>query len=311
MMKSVAYTILFLAVLSGTATNVQNVLAESPANVTQADSVIQVWPEQPPTWTAPSESQRDTSTPESRQVGGKDVVRLGYVSTPEMHVYHAKNTEKSETVIVVCPGGGYSILAWDLEGTEIAEFLREIGVTTVVLKYRVPTREESQSWKAPVQDIQRTISMIRSGAVAGLEPKRVGVLGFSAGGNASARAATATERFYSPIDSNDSAGFSPDFAVLVYPAWLVEKENPTKLLDEIRVTESTPPIFFAHARDDRIDCLNSVTMFSELQKYKQNASLHVFAQGGHGFGARPVGNATDAWPELLENWMRDQEWIGK
>ncbi|WP_372721609.1 alpha/beta hydrolase [Novipirellula sp.] len=288
--------------------------AETPAAVAAAataspDAIVNVWPSEPPAWTPPSEAEKDTSDENSRQVAGKYVTRIGNVSTPQLYVYHPKADVKSDTAIVVCPGGGYSILAWDLEGTEIAEWLQEIGVTAVVLKYRVPTRSEDENWKPAVQDIQRAISMVRSGVVEGVSAKRVGVLGFSAGGNASARSATASKRYYDAIDDHDAANYVPDFAVLVYPAWLVEKDDTSTLIDDIQVTEKTPPMFFAHARDDRISCLGSVTLFTELQKHGINAALHVFGSGGHGFGSRPNDQQTDAWPELLTLWMRDLKWI--
>lgn len=271
--------------------------------------VVQIWPGEPPQWNAPDQAEHDTSDADSQSVAGRPVIRLGFVSKPELHVYRANSLKQSDTAVVVCPGGGYSILAWDLEGTEIAEWLQGIGVTAAVLKYRVPTRDEEEKWLPPVQDIQRSISLIRSGAVKGFKPARVGVLGFSAGGNASARAATAPKRFYEAVDESDEASATPDFAVLIYPAWLVEKEEPTKLIDDVKVTDQTPPMFLAHAFDDRITCLGSVTLFSELQRRNIAAALHVFAGGGHGFGARISGTADDHWPSLCESWMRDSGWL--
>ncbi|NND96894.1 MAG: prolyl oligopeptidase family serine peptidase [Pirellulaceae bacterium] len=278
---------------------------------TTSVAVVPVWPSDPPAWTPPTQSERDTSGPESNQVAGKSVIRLGNVAKPELHSYPAGGDHVSDTTIVICPGGGYSILAWDLEGTEIAEWLQQIGVSSVVLKYRVPTRDEGEKWLAPVQDIQRTISLLRNGAVDGIPGKRIGVLGFSAGGNAAARSATAKKRYYEAVDESDEANYLPDFAVLIYPAWLVHENEPTKLIDEIEVTDSTPPMFFAHARDDRVTCMSSVTLFSELQKRNIAASLHVFGGGGHGFGARENSMAEDNWPMLCEAWMRERGWLDK
>ncbi len=283
--------------------------ANDPALTPTTDAIVNIWPNNPPAWTPPTQAEGNTSNAKSRNVAGRPVIRIGNVAQPQLHVFHAKAELKSDTTIVVCPGGGYSILAWDLEGTEIAQRLQDIGVTAVVLKYRVPTGGEDERWKAPVQDIQRSISMIRAGAVQGVPNTRVGVLGFSAGGNASARAATASQRMYEAMDVNDQQDFVPDFAVLVYPAWIVEKDNPSKLIDDIKVTDHTPPMFFAHARNDGITCLGSVTLFSELQKRGINSALHIFGSGGHGFGSRRNDQETDAWPELLTLWMRDLEWI--
>jgi endo-1,4-beta-xylanase len=273
--------------------------------------ILPVWPGEPPSWSVPDQPEHDTSKPDSEQIAGRPVVRLGYVSKPELHVYRAKGDTKSETAVIVCPGGGYWILAWDLEGTEIARWLQSIGITAAVLKYRVPTQQEEQKWLPAVQDLQRSISLIRSGAIDGFTAEKVGVLGFSAGGNASARTATASKRLYAPVDDADQASPTVDFAVLVYPGSLVDEDEPTRLIDDIQVNDRTPPMFFAHARDDRVSCLGSVTLFTELQRRNIAAALHVFAGGGHGFGARIQGAASDQWPDLCAAWMRDQGWLNK
>lgn len=275
-----------------------------------ADQVISIWPDSPPQWDAPDESEQDTSGPDGGRVADKPVIRLGFVSKPELHVYRPNNNG-SDTAVLICPGGGYSILAWDLEGTEIAQWLQGIGVTAIIVKYRVPTRRSSVKWLAPVQDIQRSISLCRSGAIEGVTPKRIGVLGFSAGGNASARVATASKRHYAVVDKHDQANPKPDFAVLVYPAWIVKEDNPTHLTDGIQVTKESPPMFFAHAADDRINCMSSVTLFGQLKHHGVASSLHVFASGGHGFGGRKTGKPTDAWKDLCATWMSSHSWLTK
>lgn len=272
------------------------------------DQIAPVWPDSPPAWNAPDQAERDTSGPDGRTVAGQRVTRLGFVSKPELHVFRPQGDDTG-TAVLICPGGGYSILAWDLEGTEIAQWLQGLGVTAIVVKYRVPTRSDDKNWLAPVQDIQRSISLVRSGAIEGVSAKRLGVLGFSAGGNASARAATAQKRHYDPIDKSDEAKVQPDFAVLIYPAWLVEKDDPTKLIDDIVINEDSPPTFFAHAFDDRVTCMSSVTMFGQLKQSGVESSLHVFASGGHGFGGRVAGKPTDAWRDLCASWMKSQGWL--
>lgn len=285
-----------------------NLIAEDASS--SADQVVSIWPDAPPKWEAPTEAEHDTSDSDSRVVAGQSVIRLGFVSKPELHVFRPKQ-ESSDTAVVICPGGGYTILAWDLEGTEIAQWLQGMGVTAVVLKYRVPTRTSETKWLAPVQDIQRSISLVRSGAIDGVAPKRVGVLGFSAGGNASARVATADKRHYEAIDDIDRASAMPDFAVLVYPAWLVTEKDPLKLIDDLHVNEKSPPMFFAHAADDRIDCMSSVTLFNELKQNGVACSLHIFASGGHGFGGRTTGKLSDGWRDLCTTWMTNQGWLKK
>jgi acetyl esterase/lipase len=274
----------------------------------EADAVIPIWPDGAPDWAALDQAERDTSGPDGRSVAGKPVIRLGFVSTPELHVYEAKS-KATDTAILISPGGGYSILAWDLEGTEIAQWLQSLGVTAVVVKYRVPTNQRDAKWLPPVQDIQRAISLARTGGIPGVKAQRIGVLGFSAGGNASARVALATKRFYEPMDEHDQAKFQPDFAVLVYPAWLIRDDNPHELIEGLQVTSNSPPMFLAHAQDDRVDCMSSVTLFAKLKEAKVPSALHVFSSGGHGYGAREAGSPTDAWPSLCESWMKSQGWL--
>ena len=269
--------------------------------------VLPVWPSDPPKWDAPTEPEADLTKPTDNKIGGKRLMRLGNVSTPEMHVFPAKDADgnPSKTVIVVCPGGGFSILAWDLEGTEIAEQLVSGCVTSVVLKYRVPTRTMEPKWKPPVQDIQRTIALIRAGKVTGETPDKVGVMGFSAGGQAACRTATITERQYDAIDDADQQIRLPDFACLIYPAWLVKEDSPDEL-NGIEITEDSPPMFLAHAEDDRLTVMNCVTTFTKLHEAGVPSALHVFTGSGHGFGGRMDGRADDLWPELCLRWLRDE-----
>jgi endo-1,4-beta-xylanase len=275
--------------------------------------VVDLWPQSPPVWTPPSGEEHDTSGADGRNVAGRSVVRLGNVSKPQLHVYPAAaDAEHAKTMIVICPGGGYSILAWDLEGTEIAEQFNALGFSAAVLKYRVPTRSMDQPWRPPVQDVQRALSLIRSGDVKETkELSRVGLVGFSAGGNAAARAATAGgRRFYDRVDQADEASCQPDFVGLIYP-WLMvpakdEKksaQNDLGILPELTVDASTAPMFFAHANDDPISCRNSVEMFSLLQQHGVPAELHIYTGGGHGFGARDKSVAAANWPEQMAKWL--------
>lgn len=274
---------------------------------TEPSDVLPVWPSDPPKWDAPTEPESDFTKPTDNQVGGKRLIRLGNVSTPEMHVFPAKdaNGNPSKTIMVICPGGGFSILAWDLEGTEIADQLVAGGVTSVVLKYRVPTRTMEPKWKPPVQDIQRAIALIRAGKVTGDIPEKVGVMGFSAGGHAACRSATIVERQYDAIDDADQEIRLPDFACLIYPAWLVKKDSH-KELDGFEINENSPPMFLVHGEDDRLTVMNCVTVFSKLHEAGVPSALHVFTGSGHGFGGRMDDRADDLWPELCLRWLRDE-----
>lgn len=237
----------------------------------------------------------------------KQVRRLSNVSRPTITIFHAPKDKDTGTSVVICPGGGYSILAMDLEGTEVADWLNSIGVTGIVLKYRVPRRKDLPKHQAPLQDAQRAVSLVRANADQwGLRADRIGILGFSAGGHLSAIASTNfDQRHYEAIDAIDKVSCRPDFTVLVYPAYLTEGEG-LDLAPEIRVTAETPPTFFAHADDDRISSKNSVAMYLALKAAGVSADLHIYAAGGHGFGLRPSDSPCSTWPARCEQWMRQQ-----
>jgi endo-1,4-beta-xylanase len=288
-------------------------LAKTPSTADEpaASKIISVWPADPPAWDAPSEPERDTSDAQSNLVAGQPLIRLGNVRKVELHVFEATDPEgkPSPTTVVICPGGGFSILAWDLEGLEIARQFQAGGVSAVVLKYRVPTRAMKPAWTPVLQDMQRAIALVRAGKVTSNIPTTVGLLGFSAGGKASAHAATAAQRAYESVDEYDAEISPPDFAALIYPAWIVEDDDPSKLRDSLAVDKNSPPMFFAHADNDPHQVLNSVTLFEKLHAAGVPAALHVFSGSGHGFGARMDGRADDLWPELCIRWIRDNGWL--
>ncbi|HUT12504.1 MAG TPA: alpha/beta hydrolase [Thermoguttaceae bacterium] len=229
--------------------------------------------------------------------------RLTNVSKPTISVYRPKEADGPTAAVLICPGGGYSILAWDKEGTEVADWLNSVGVTGIVLKYRVPRRNDRPKHLAPLQDAQRAMSLVRSRAAQwNIDPGRIGILGFSAGGHLSATASTNfDQRAYEAIDETDKTSCRPDFAVLIYPAYLIEGDA---LAPEIRVGGQSPPTFFVHAGDDRISSENSVQMYLALKKAGVKTELHAFTAGGHGFGLRPSEHPCSGWPRLCEQWMR-------
>ncbi|MCC9601847.1 alpha/beta hydrolase [Stieleria sp. JC731] len=276
-----------------------NVSAESP----KADSVVNVWPNDPPAWNAPTAPEADQTKPDGRTVADKYVIRLGNVATPQLHVFPAKD---SKTTVVICPGGGFSILAWDLEGTEIAAWLQSNGISAAVLKYRVPTNSEETKWLPPAQDLQRSVSLVRSGAIESLPTENIGVLGFSAGGHTVVRGTLETKRLYEEQDEHDKASLRPDFAALIYPAYLTKDRNSIEMNEDLVVTKDTPPFFFAHAFDDPLTPLGSVGLFKELKANNIPSSLHVFSTGGHGFGGRDTGAEKDAWLPLLKSFLNDR-----
>lgn len=240
----------------------------------------------------------------------RPVMRITDVTKPTITVFQPEAEKNTGTAVLICPGGGYHILAWDLEGEEVAAWLNSIGVTGIVLKYRVPRRKDLPKHLAPLQDAQRAMSLVRSKAADWkIAPDRIGILGFSAGGHLSASASTNFDRRqYDTIDDVDRESCRPDFAVLVYPAYLIEGEA---LAPEIRVTDQTPPIFFAHAGDDHISPENSIRMYLALREAGVPGELHVFSEGGHGFGLRATEKACSHWPELCERWMRSRGLLGE
>jgi acetyl esterase/lipase len=276
------------------------------ADKTEKPPVLDVWPGKVPGETGQvGEEKVSESKP-----GEKLVKRLTNVSKPTITVYRPAKDKDTGAAVLICPGGGYNILAWDLEGEEVATWLNRIGVTGIVLKYRVPRRPGQPSDKPPVgplQDAQRALSLVRSKAGDwGLDPRRIGILGFSAGGHLSASVSCNFDRrAYEPIDAVDKTSCRPDFAVLVYPAYLLAKGSD-ELAADIRVRKECPPTFFAHAADDPIKADNSVQMFRALRRAGVTAELHVYASGGHGFGLRPSKHPCSTWPERCADWMRSQ-----
>lgn len=272
---------------------------------------VKLWPAKPPGETKELPAEAETTKPTDQKIAGRPVSRIGNVSIPTLAVYKPKKELDTGAVVIICPGGGHNILAYDLEGTEVADWLNTVGVTGIVLKYRVPARDPDKRYRAAVQDGQRAVSFVRSKAREwGLDEKRVGILGFSAGGETAARTALTPERTYEAVDEADKVSSRPDFAVLVYPGGLLEKDG-TKLREDVKVTKDAPPMFFAHAGDDRVSPENSVQLFLALKRVGVPADLHIYASGGHGFGLRPTEKPCSQWPKRCEEWMSTQGWLKK
>jgi acetyl esterase/lipase len=241
----------------------------------------------------------------------KGIRWLTNVTKPTLTVYRPSKEIDTGAAMLICPGGGYWNLAWDLEGEEVAAWLNSIGVTGIILKYRVPRRPgqpEKLPAPLPLLDAQRAVSLVRSKAEAwGLDPKRIGMIGFSAGGHlALATATNFDKRAYELIDDVDRVSCRPDFAILAYPGYLVEKGTET-LASAIRIPLGTPPIFLVHAGDDTVSEVdNSVVMYQALKRAGVPAELHVYAAGGHGFGVgvRKKDQPCSTWPARCIDWLR-------
>lgn len=267
-------------------------------------TVVKLWPGK-----APGET-KDIG-PEGLQPNkpGDTIKRLEKVSEPTIAVYPAPKDTATGCAVIVAPGGGYSILAIEHEGSDVCEWLNKLGVTAVLLKYRVPKREmQMPDNLAAIQDAQRAVSVVRGRATEwGIDPDRIGMLGFSAGGNLTAWACLAEKRYYDPIDAADKLSSRPNFALLIYPAYLVDKGG--ELRPEYRVTKESPPTFFAHANDDPVTPLSSVMLYSALKKNGVPAELHVYASGGHGFGMRKIPHPAASWPDRAADWLRARGYL--
>ena len=270
---------------------------------------IKLWPA-----IAPGEVEGAIGPEEFRQPkpDSKDVLRIANVSTPMLTLYRADPAKSSGSAVVVCPGGGYNILAYEHEGTQVCEWLNELGISAVLLKYRVPRRKSRLPYEAPLQDIQRTFGLVRQNANQwNIDPAKVGVLGFSAGGNLALMSLTSfKKRGYSPIDAADKLSCRPDFGILIYPAYLVDRKKRDTLSPEIQITSETPPCFFVHTGDDHVPAEGSVLAYLALEKAGvEGNELHVYPFGGHGYGMRKLGTPVSQWPTRAASWMKSMGWL--
>lgn len=234
--------------------------------------------------------------------------RITYVEQPSITLYRAPIEKANGCAIVICPGGGYNILAWQKEGIEITEWFNSIGVTAVLLKYRVPRRDPNEPHLEPLQDAQRAIRLVRKYANDwDVDTQRVGILGFSAGGHLTLMAGTHwDERSYERVDDTDDLSCRPDFMCPIYAAYLGEgyKDNFAALGTLVKVTVKTPPTFLAVTQDDKMRGAQAALLFVELTKLEVPAEIHVYTKGGHGYGIRASENPVSTWHHRLAEWMR-------
>ena len=217
----------------------------------------------------------------------KGVKRVSNVTEPTITYFLSGSAKARGTTVLVCPGGAYNILAIEHEGEDVCKWLNEIGVHAVLLKYRVPRRKNREPHAAPLQDAQRAMGLIRQAGKTWEVPlTKLGILGFSAGGNLAVMTATSFhQRTYEKVDASDDLSCRPDFAMPIYPAYLLDEKNTEKLAPHIQITKDCPPFFFAHTGDDHILAEGSIQIFLELEKLGVNGNeLHVYPFGGHGYG---------------------------
>ena len=269
---------------------------------------LSLWPAKAPGDTAQLEPESNISKPGEGLVAGRTVIRLANVSLPSLTVYRPPAHHNSGAAVLVCPGGGYNILANDLEGTEVCEWLNSIGVTGVLLKYRVPRREGREKHEAPLQDAARALRLIRHHADDwGIDPNRVGVLGFSAGGHLAAVLSNhGDEPNYETVDEADKMSCRPSFSVLIYPAYLLKDKEGSALAPELTVSGETPQTFIAITADDPVGVEGALYYTLALKQAGARVELHVYPSGGHGYGLRPTSNPVTRWPDRAGEWMRAQ-----
>jgi acetyl esterase/lipase len=276
------------------------------ATLFAAPEPIPLWPSGAPGEKGELPAEADTTKPTDGQVAGRRVMRIGNVSNPTITIFSPPKEKDTGTAVLVCPGGGYNILALDLEGTEVCDWLNSIGVTGVLLKYRVPRRPGLPPHAAPLQDAQRAMGVVRQRASEfGIDPKRIGVLGFSAGGHLAATLSNNYDtRTYPKLDAADEQSCRPDFIVLVYTAYLTVKDEGDKLAPEMRVTAQTPPTFLVQTEDDSVRVETGLFYYLALKNAKVSAELHIYPTGGHGYGLRPGKDFVTTWPQRAADWMK-------
>ena len=262
------------------------------SRLTAEPLVLDLWPDGVPLSGQKAEPSEEVRTNKN------GILRITNVTRPQMTVY--RPDDPNGAAVLVCPGGGYKILAYEHEGTDVCEFLTEHGVTAILLKYRVPSPRERA-----LQDAQRAIGMIHHHAEEwGVDSGRIGMLGFSAGGNLTVMTCLHGSEHTYPMDEKlDVENSIPSFAIPVYPAYLVERGTEGPLLSDITVKDTSPPLCLVHAADDPWTASGSFLLAVEYKKHDIPCEVHVYAKGGHGFGMKKKGLPVDAWPHRVIEWM--------
>ncbi|MFL5560735.1 MAG: alpha/beta hydrolase [Gemmatimonadaceae bacterium] len=285
--------------------------AQTPWQPSPGHSQLSIWPGVVPDAQTVKGAELSATvvdtTGKPKLVGGKPWTYVDSVSQPTMTVYSPAG-RNTGVAVVVFPGGGYNILAIDLEGTEACDWLTSKGITCVLLKYRVPCVKTGpyRDCLAALQDAQRAVGLVRFHAARWqIDPHKIGVLGFSAGGHMVAAMSTHYDkRLYPAVDAADTVSCRPDFAIALYPGHLAVPERGFALNPDIRVTSRTPPTFLLQSEDDPVDPVeNSIVYHAALRKARVPVELHLYAKGGHAFGMRRTSSPITEWPQLVEEWL--------
>ncbi|MBS1800617.1 MAG: alpha/beta hydrolase [Acidobacteria bacterium] len=249
--------------------------------------------------------EADITKPSDRLVADKPLMHLTNIGKPTLAFYPAPAAKNTGATVVVFPGGAYRILAYDLEGTDVCAWLNSIGVNCALVKYRVPFEKKFPDNTADLEDAQQAVRITRSHALEWkLDAHRVGVLGFSAGGHLVIVLGNHPDFVRAGAPASETAiGARPDFVVAIYPAYLAEAPALTQLAKGIDPSANTPPTFLLQAEDDPVHVENVLIYEQALKQLKVPSELHVYAEGGHGYGLRPTALPVTHWPSLVETWL--------
>ncbi len=290
------------------------------ANLSFAQKTIPLYEQVPNSKPAPNYKEKSVT-------GADGVIRISNVSIPEITIFQPKKSLGNNTAVIICPGGGYSILAYNKEGTEVAKILNNWSVTAVILKYRLPSDSIMKDKSiGPLQDAQRAIQYVRENAAQlNINPESIGIMGFSSGGHLASTLSTHFDKAY--IDNPKNTSLRPNFSILGYPVISFTDEfahrgsrnnligkNPSPELikefsNELQVTEKTPPAFLVLAGDDKgVSPENSIRYYEALLKVHVPAELHIYQNGGHGFGTHNK-TTKENWMETLKHWMQHNNFI--
>ncbi|HEY0159896.1 MAG TPA: alpha/beta hydrolase [Thermoanaerobaculia bacterium] len=316
-MKTTLRVALALSLIAAAARNADAQTTWQPAG---GHKQIVLWPNGPPD-PRPGvgvEGLHYALTGEAKQkklVGGKPYMYIENVTQPTVTVFPAAKKNGATPAVIVYPGGGFNVLAIDIEGTEICDWLLSNGIACALLKYRVPCEHQGPYRECPPAhvDAQRAMSIVRSRAAEWrIDPNKIGVIGFSAGAHMAIMASTRFDRLYPAIDDADKTSSRPDFALVLYPGRVASKRMNFTPNPDIQVTDRTSPTFLVHAYNDPMNPVeNSLTYAAALRKAGVPAEIHIFANGGHAFGLRRVASTATAWAPLAEAWLKAIGVIGQ
>jgi acetyl esterase/lipase len=282
------------------------ILLASAHALSAADPITwNLWPGEAPGEIVTFPPESDRTTDDDKLVAGKRLIRLQNVSVPTLTIYKPDPKIDTGSAIIIAPGGAHRILALDLEGTEVAEWANSIGMTAILLKYRVPGKAHNpdKPWLAAAQDGQRAMSLVRSRAEElEINPNRIGIMGFSAGGTPVMYTALVSERLYEPVDTHDDHSFRPAFAAPIYSGWGPQGAD---------LSEACPPVFMVIAHDDKDRSINMAELYIALKKANVSTEMHIYSEGGHGYGLRRTEQPVTSWTDRIEDWLKYKGFLGE